>query len=139
MTDFTLTVPIIKLNADKRLCTGWASVVTKGGVPVVDLQGDMIDMDDLRKAVEGFLDGSRDAGYMHQTDAAGTTHRIGKIVGSLVVDADTAKALKMDTDMEGWIITMRVDNDEVWNMVKSGELAAFSIGGRGHRVPEDEV
>lgn len=131
--DFSFSAPFQKVSDELRLVTGWASVVTKGGRPVIDLQGDMIDMADLRSAVEDFLDGSRDGGYMHSRDAQGNLHRIGKIVGSLIVDAATAKALNMATDQEGWIITMRVLDDTVWKQVKDGTLAAFSIGGRGAR------
>lgn len=132
--DFSFSTPFTKVSEDLRLVSGWASVVTKGGKPVVDLQGDMIDITDLRAAVEDFLDGARDGGYMHSRDASGNLHRIGKVVGSMIIDSATAKAFGMTTDQEGWIITLRVESDAVWKQVKDGTLAAFSIGGRGQYV-----
>ncbi len=130
---FDIRIPFSKMDEERREVTGWASVTSKGGVPVVDLQDDLIDLNDLRKAVEGFLDGSRDAGYMHLRDDDGELVRIGKIVGSLIIDQETAKALNMETPNEGWIITMKVEHDEVWKQVKEGLLGAFSIGGIGQR------
>lgn len=135
---FTLSVPFGKLNDDERLVFGWASVVTKGGRPVIDLQDDMIEVGELRKAVEAFMDGSRDAGYMHERGDDGKVHRIGKIVDSLVVTADVAKALGIATDQEGWIIGVRVESEDVWKRVKAGELSAFSIGGMAARIEADD-
>ena len=139
MSDFCITAPFTKFDDEEKIVTGWASVVTKGGMPVVDLQGDLIDVRDLRKAVEGFLDGSRDAGYMHSRGEDGELHRIGKIVDSLIITKDVAATLGMDTDQEGWIISMRVENDRVWDMVKGGELSMFSIGGVARKVEAEEA
>lgn len=124
---------IVQKNDELREVTGWASVCTKGGQPYYDHQGDAVTLKSLRNAVEKFMDDARTGGYMHQRDEEGEIQRIGKIVGSLVVDADIAKALKMDTDLEGWLITMKVESDEVWDLVKSGEIGGFSIGGFGVR------
>jgi hypothetical protein len=130
---FSFISGFTKISDELRIVTGWASVTTKAGQPVVDMQGDMIDIADLRKAVEDFMDGSKDGGYMHTRDDGGRLHRIGKVVGSMVIDTATAKALGMTTDQEGWIISLRVEDDTVWKQVKDGTLAAFSIGGRGAR------
>ena len=134
MTDsIELHGEIVQKNDELRQVTGWASVVTKGGKPYTDLQGDRVTMKSLRDAVEKFMDDQRVGGYMHQRDGNGEIQKIGKIIGSLIVDADIAQALKMDTDLEGWLITMKVESDEVWDLVKAGEIAGFSIGGIGVR------
>lgn len=37
-----------------------------------------------------------------------------------------------------WIVGCKVDNDEVWNAVKSGEVKGFSIDGYFHAEPEKQ-
>lgn len=133
----TLRLPsykLVKTDSELREVTGWASVVSKGGKPYVDHQGDIIDMANLRAAVEKFMDAVRTGGYMHQTTEDGKVIPVGKIVGSLIVDRDMARALKMDTDLEGWLITMKVLDDNVWGQVKAGMLTGFSIGAMGRRM-----
>lgn len=123
---FNKSIPITKLDDDLRIAYGWASVCTDNGQTVVDSQGDMIDISDMREAVHKFM-GNRTAGEMH--DKMG----IGEIVDSLVIDKDVAKALGMPDNREGWFIGMKITDNDVWQKFKSGELKAFSIGGKGVR------
>ena len=51
------------------------------------------------------------------------------------ITKEIGEALGIHSDREGWVVAYKVYDDNVWNMVKSGELAAFSIGGRA--VKED--
>ena len=37
-----------------------------------------------------------------------------------------------------WLVGCKVDNDEVWNAVKSGEVKGFSIDGYFHAEPEKQ-
>ena len=37
-----------------------------------------------------------------------------------------------------WIVGCKIDNDEVWNAVKSGEVKGFSIDGYFHAEPEKQ-
>ena len=136
MTDASVTLrgAFIAKSASTRRVTGWASVVTKNGVPVIDRQGDIMDMDNLRDTVEKFLDSERTGGYMHERLPDGKTRRIGKIVDSFIIDEAVAKALKMDTDQEGWIISIKVEDDVIWKKVENGEIAGFSISGYGVSV-----
>lgn len=129
----TISGHILKANDDLRRITGWASVTSKGGAPVVDREGDVIQLDDMRDAVEEFMDSARNGGYMHERNDDGDLVAIGKVVDSFIIDADIAKAIGMDTDVEGWLVTIKVDNAHVWAMVKSGEIGGFSIGFRGYR------
>jgi phage head maturation protease len=46
------------------------------------------------------------------------------------ITKEIGDALGIHSDREGWVVAYKVYDDNVWNMVKSGELAAFSIGGR---------
>ena len=115
---------ILKSDDEQRLVYGWASVVTEKGVPVIDRQGDVIKPDTLVKAVNNFMEHIRVGKQMHNGD------QIGVVVHSLPITKEIGDSLGIQSDREGWVVAFKVYDDEVWNKVKSGELAAFSIGGR---------
>ena len=115
---------ILKTDDEQRMVYGWASVVTEKGIPVVDRQGDVIEPDTLVKAVNDFMEHVRVGKAMHTGD------QVGVVVHSLPVTKEIGEALGIHSDREGWIVAYKVYDDGVWDMVKSGELAAFSIGGR---------
>jgi len=56
--------------------------------------------------------------------------QVGVVVHSLPITKEIGDALGIQSDREGWVVAYKVFDDTVWAMVKSGELAAFSIGGR---------
>jgi phage head maturation protease len=56
--------------------------------------------------------------------------QIGVVVHSLPITKEIGDSLGIQSDREGWVVAFKVYDDEVWSKVKSGELAAFSIGGR---------
>jgi len=115
---------ILKTDDEQRMVYGWASVVTEKGEPVVDRQGDVIEADTLVKAVNEFMEHVRVGKAMH------TGEQVGTVVHSLPITKEIGEALGIQSDREGWVVAYKVFDDSVWNMVKSGELAAFSIGGR---------
>lgn len=128
MSDVQLSAQIHKADDDKRLVYAWASVVTKGGEPVVDLQGDIISIGELEKAAHGFMLHSREAGEMHIRKTG-----VGKIVESVVLSKQLQDALGIDLGQEGWFVVIKIEDDEVWERVKKGELTMLSIGGSGVR------
>lgn len=69
----------------------------------------------------------RVAKAMHDGD------QVGEVLHSLPLTKELGSALGISSPQEGWIIAMKVHDDEVWKRVKSGELKAFSIGGKGLR------
>ena len=115
---------ILKTDDEQRLVYGWASVVTEKGEPVVDRQGDVIEAETLVKAVNEFMEHVRVGKAMH------TGEQVGVVVHSLPITKEIGDALGIHSDREGWVVAYKVYDDAVWAMVKSGELAAFSIGGR---------
>ena len=115
---------ILKTDDEQRMVYGWASVVTESGEPVVDRQGDVIEAETLVKAVNEFMEHVRVGKAMHVGDQVGT------VVHSLPITKEIGDSLGIQSDREGWVVAYKVFDDDVWNMVKSGELAAFSIGGR---------
>jgi len=128
MSNVQFTTEITKIDEDKRLVYAWASVVTKDGEPVADLQGDMITVDELEKAAHQFMLDSREAGDMHIQ-----TTGVGKVVGSMVFTKQLQESLGIDLGLEGWLVTMHIQDEGVWKRVKDGELTMLSIGGRGKR------
>jgi hypothetical protein len=118
---------ILKVDNEQRLIYGWASVITAKGEAVVDRQGDVIDADTLTSAVNKFMEHVRVGKTMH------TGEETGKVIHSLPVTKEICDALGIQSDREGWIVAYKVYDDAVWERVKSGELRAFSIGGRATR------
>lgn len=115
---------ILKTDDEQRMVYGWASVITENGVPVVDRQDDMIEADTLVKAVNEFMEHVRVGKAMHVGEQVGT------VVHSLPITKEIGDSLGIQSDREGWVVAYKVFDDDVWAMVKSGELAAFSIGGK---------
>ena len=115
---------ILKTDDEQRMVYGWASVITENGEPVVDRQDDMIEADTLVKAVNEFMEHVRVGKAMHVGEQVGT------VVHSLPITKEIGDSLGIQSDREGWVVAYKVFDDDVWAMVKSGELAAFSIGGR---------
>lgn len=120
---------ILKADDEQRMVYGWASVVTEKGEPVVDRQGDVIEPDTLVKAASKFMEHVRVGKEMHKGD------QIGAVIHSMPITKEIGESLGIQSDREGWIVAFKVYDDEVWDKVKSGELAAFSIGGRA--IKED--
>ncbi len=115
---------ILKVDDEQRMVFGWASVVTEKGEMVVDRQGDVIEPETLVKAVNEFMEHVRVGKAMHIGE------QVGVVVHSLPITKEIGDALGIQSDREGWVVAYKVYDDAVWEMVKSGELAAFSIGGR---------
>ena len=124
MTKANIEGKILKTDDEQRLVYGWASVVTENGEAVVDRQGDVIEAETLVKAVNEFMEHVRVGKAMHTGD------QVGVVVHSLPITKEIGDSLGIQSDREGWVVAYKVFDDDVWAMVKSGELAAFSIGGR---------
>lgn len=136
MTTWERTVTITKLDTEQQLVFGFLSVSTdEAGKLIIDSQGDYILPEDLEKAAYAFVKDSRGTGLMHQVMGIGT------VVESFVLTKEKTKLLGIHgpTLPEcGWWVGLHVSDPQVWNMVKSGELRAFSIGGTGRRVLNPE-
>ncbi len=118
---------IIKLDDEARIVWGWASVVSIDGKPMVDRQGDIISPEVMTKAADNFMADVRTAKAMHEGG------KIGEVIHSFPLTKALGEALGVYSALEGWVVAMKVHDDDVWKRVKSGELAAFSIGGMGKR------
>ena len=131
LTKHNIEGQILKADDEQRLVYGWASVVTEKGEPVVDRQGDVIEPETLVKAVNNFMENIRVDKEMHKGD------QIGAVIHSMPVTKEIGESLGIQSDREGWVVAFKVYDDDVWARVKSGELAAFSIGGRAIKESYD--
>ena len=127
MTKSSIEGKILKVDDEQRMVFGWASVITEDGEPVIDRQGDMIEADTLVKAVNEFMEHVRVGKAMHSGE------QVGVVVHSLPITKEIGEALGIHSNREGWVVAYKVFDDSVWERVKSGELAAFSIGGRAQK------
>jgi Putative phage serine protease XkdF len=137
---------ISKVDDDKRLAFGFASVVSVGGVPVLDRQGDVISQDEIEKAAYDYVIKSRKGGNMHARtlDEYGqdAPHSVSDLVESFVItDEKVAKMGLPEETPRGWWVGFKIHDEDTWQMVKKGERTGFSIHGRGRRVdtPVDEL
>lgn len=106
---------------------GYASVAIKAdGERVVDSQNDIIAPDTLASAAYDYVLRSRDGALLHEKRG------VARVIESCVFTPEKLKALGLPEDAlpQGWWLGMKIDDPDVWKRVKSGELRAFSIGGR---------
>jgi hypothetical protein len=126
-TDFESRGEVTKMDDDKRIVYGYASVISKNGEPIVDRQGDIITADELEKAASEFMLNSRIGKTMHFGEPTTT------IIHSFPMTDEIKKAYQIESPYEAWLIAVKVHDDATWDMVKKGELKDFSIGGQATR------
>jgi len=140
-----LSANIIKLDNEKQLVFGWFSVVSVGGHPITDTQGDVILEHTLESSAYEFVLTARKGGEMHETNNDGTVRGVGRLVESVVFTKEKQQAMaqslkeqgidaQLDLGCSAWWGGMKIDDADTWNRVKTGELRAWSIGGRGKRA-----
>lgn len=138
-----LHLPIAKLIEDERIVIGWGYVcrdiankivsadrTTADGI-VVDWSGEVVDIDDLEKAMYAYVEKSRKAERMHDGDSDGP-------VGTLVVHLTTSPSVKAalglpDDFPEGTILGYRIDDDDTWEDLRTGKLKMLSLRGGARR------
>jgi len=130
--EFSLSGEISKVDDDKHLVFGWASIgIRSNGDVLVDKQGDVIDdPDEIEKAAYNFVLHSRDGGEMHVRKGVST------LVESFVITPEKRKAMGIPDGVlpqSGWWTGFRVNDDDVWKAIKSGKYRQFSVHGKGQR------
>lgn len=130
-----ITVPVSKIDEERRLVGGWAYVAkTADGEQVVDHSGDFIDDESWPELVEAFIAyglESRSGDDMH------AVFGVAKLAELFVSDEERWEQLGVPAGMlpKGVFVSFRIDDehDDVWDAVKSGDRKALSIVGRGWR------
>jgi len=132
LAEFQLDVPIAKIDEDKRLAFGWASVAKrKDGTIISDLQGDEIrDLDAMEDVAYKFVTDCRDGGEMHVRKG------VAQLVESFMVTPEKLEKMGLPEGSlpVGWWVGYRVNDEDVWKGVKDGKYTQFSVHGRGRRT-----
>jgi len=123
------SVDFIKVEEEKRLVTG---VVIEPEVE--DTYGDVISADEIEKAMIRFMEGDPQIRVEHDPDykpkvviIENWIEREGRLMGEQFVKAGS------------WLMTTKIFDDGVWDMIKSGKLNGLSFRGPGLGVPIEEV
>lgn len=146
---FEIRGQVVKLadRADHRhLVFGWFSVISINGETVTDTQGDQITESTLESAAYEFTLDSRTAGEMHEQGGDGAVKGRGRLVESCVFTVEKQRAMLASLHAQGiedaaldlhcvcWWGGFLIEDEGTWDKVVSGELRAFSVGGRGKRA-----
>lgn len=149
MERFCLTQTVTKIDEELRIVKG---PVLRPGIR--DRQGSTVSEKVIREAAHEFMiryrEGETGSGFMHKDFE--NRHRRFQIVESYVLDVEyvvprTERSLVDGAVPEAgsedivipagsWIMAVKVNDDDVWKMVKSGTVKGFSIGGTARQVPE---
>lgn len=124
---------VCKADDDKRQVFGWASVTHVDGKPVVDRQGDFIELDEVEKSAYDYVLDSRIGGAQHRREGDAPFHAA-DLIESFVVTDDKASAMGIpQSGRRGWWVGFQVHDEDTWQDVKSGRKTGFSVHGRGKR------
>ena len=134
--------PILKQIEDKRLVTGPLLIPE-----TVDLQNEIVSREEIESAAHNYmtkltfqkdpefltkigLNTRADQGFMH----VDFSKKIA-VVESYIAPIDFE--LNKRKIVEGtWMVTVKVFDDEVWNLIKAGKIRGFSIGGEARLIEE---
>lgn len=127
-----------KLDLERQMAFGLASVVNRDGEPIVDAHDDILEPISLEASVYDYVLYSRDADVLHIESG------VGRLVESMVITPDKFEAINkaLDLDLPAdvptmWWVGFKVDDPTVWQLVKDRKLTMFSITGEGRRLPID--
>lgn len=130
---------ISKIDEDRRQVFGWANLAIIDGQPVTDLQGDYVPLEEIEKSAYRYMLTSRVGGHMHKRVskfAGDVALHTSDIIESFVVTPEKLVAMGLAPDALpwGWWLGHQVNDEGVWQRVKSGELTGMSIHGSGIRT-----
>ena len=125
-------VELKKIDEEKRILMGAALVPNKQIYRVNEKKEEyyiFFSEQTVRKASELFLmrSNQNNATYEHKDKLEGLS-----VVESWIIDdekTDKSRLYGFDLPKGTWMISMKVNNDEVWSDVKEGKVKGFSIEG----------
>lgn len=125
-------VELKKIDEEKRILMGAALIPNKQIYRVNEKKEEYyiyFSEQTVRKASELFLmrSNQNNATYEHKDKLEGLS-----VVESWIIDdekSDKSRLYGFDLPKGTWMISMKVNNDEVWNDVKEGKVRGFSIEG----------
>jgi hypothetical protein len=117
-------LPILKTNEERYVL----GIVLEPGV--VDAQNDTYTAATIRVAAFKFMEEYGNLGLQHRQYVNGKV----KILENWLTKTDEViegQLIKAGT----WMLGVRVNDDQLWDAVKSGKITGFSIGGFATRLP----
>jgi hypothetical protein len=125
-------VELKEIDKEKKILMGAALIPNKQIYRVNDKKEEYyiyFSSDTIRKASELFLmrSNQNNATYEHNKKLQGLS-----VVESWIIEdeqKDKSKLYGFDLPKGTWMISMKVNNEEVWNDVKEGKVKGFSIEG----------
>jgi hypothetical protein len=125
---------IAKSDRVQRRIWGFASVaVMKNGQPLLDLQGDVIDIDDLAEGWYGYVKDSGKLNFQHREDCSAS------LIEAVVFTPEKLALWGLPTDalpLAAWV-GYELDTDVDFERVLASEYFMFSIEGLSQREPYD--
>ena len=124
-------VPIVKVDEERRVVLGVVLKASTAENIRQDSQQDVISLDEVEAAAYGFMLKSRTMDYHHKH--AISQNKVAVVESYLApVDFELNGTQVQKGD---WVAGVKFFDDALWGEVKAGEIAAFSIKGRGIRKP----
>ena len=114
-------VPILKVDKEKRIVTG---VVYEPNVP--DSQGDFMEADTIEKTAYAFMENHQNIDIKHDFK---TNDQLKVIESYIAKSEETIGNKKVQPGT--WIMSVKVNDDAIWEGVKKGDFNGFSMGGTG--------
>lgn len=141
---FKASYEILSKNEEKRLIMGPVLVPD-----TVDLQDDIVSASEIEKACHGYMikmayrdepDFLKELGFRNPDAAGGRGFQHMDFSRKMAVVETFISPVDMEINgrniIKGtWVMTMKVFDDEVWNLVKTGKITGFSIGGHSKSRP----
>lgn len=128
MTKNTKTVEIVKaVNEELKQATFIVMVPDE-----VDLHGDITSEEEVRKACHNFNRFCGQANLFHITKTSTFEFAESYIVPTDIVLGD--KFVKKGT----WLAVVQALDDELWELIKSGEINGLSIGALGYKTDVED-
>lgn len=122
------TAKILKTNDEKRLVYGVVYAPDD-----IDMQGDWMTADEIERAAHSFM--KRLA--LHNVDK---DHNYEPIDNVYVAESYIIRGSDPEYPKEKagtWVVTIKIDHDETWQAVKSGEIGGLSLAGYAQSTEEE--
>ncbi|OHD18508.1 MAG: hypothetical protein A2Y38_13905 [Spirochaetes bacterium GWB1_59_5] len=95
-----------------------------------DSQGDIYSEEEIRQAAHQFMEYFHNLGFMHRLLINGKAKILESYIALVDFEIDGQKVKK-----GSWLLGARILDTELWNGIKEGTIAAWSIGGSALKVP----
>jgi hypothetical protein len=125
-TTLVLEGAIAKADDSRQRLFGWASIaVQKDGTPLLDLQGDLIDIEDLEEAWYEYVQSSGELNFQHSGPVRG------HLIEAMVFTPDKIAALGLPPDSmpQGAWVGFHLPESDDYQLVKHQGFFMFSIEG----------